>query len=93
MGNGNDATERSGERILQNMEEFREAFDALMAPGGAEPEGGRIAELERLWHKLRTDNDAVVSDYVSEMIRETDEGEVVASKKASGRGRASSCAR
>ena len=79
--NGSDATERSGERIIQNMEEFKEAFDALMAPGGAEPEGGRIAELERIWHKLRADSDAAISDYVSEMLAEVDEDGVVEAKK------------
>lgn len=77
----NDATGRASERVSESLDEFKEAFEALMSPGNPAPQGGRIAELERIWHKLRADSDAAISDYVSEMLAEVDEDEVVEAKK------------
>ena len=79
---GMEQTKIASELVAENFDEFRSSFNALMAPSSGEaPEGGRIAGLERLWHKLRTDNDKVVSDYVSAMIEGIDEDEVISSKK------------
>ena len=75
------ATGRASERVSESLEEFREAFEGLMDPSSPAPPGGRIAELERIWHKLRADSDAAISDYVSEMLAEVDEDEVIAAKK------------
>lgn len=80
-GIGMDQTKLASDLAAENFEGFRSSFDALMSPSSDAPEGGRIAELERTWHRLRTDNDKVVSDYVSAMIREVDEDEVISSKK------------
>lgn len=82
LASGTDgATGRASERVSESLEEFREAFEALMSPTGDAPPGGRIAELERIWHKLRADSDAAISDYVSEMLAEVDEDGVVEAKK------------
>lgn len=75
------ATLRATEKMTESLEEFKEAFEELMDPKSPAPPGGRFAELERIWHKLRTDNDAAISDYVSEMLAEADEDEVVEAKK------------
>ena len=64
------------ERPRKNVEEFRAALDAPMSPTREAPEGDRIAELERIWHEFRADNDSVVSDYVPAMLREAGEDEM-----------------
>lgn len=82
-GRGNDASARASERMEESLQEFKEAFEALMSPTSEAPVGGRMSELERLWHKLRMDTDGVISDYVSEMLDETEVDETCASGRLS----------
>lgn len=80
---GDDASARAKERMEESLQEFKEAFEALMSPTSEAPAGSRMSELERLWHKLRRDTDGVISDYVSQMLAETEMDETRASGRPS----------
>lgn len=72
------------EKISENIQEFRCSFEETVNSADAElADGGRIHELERIWHKLRMGNDTAISDYVSEMLQSIDEDEVIELKKLS----------
>lgn len=75
------------QRVVEANEEiclrYEADFNSRIANTDFAPEGSRISELERIWHKARTDADAAYSRFTEDLIKGINESEVIESKKES----------
>ena len=70
----------ANEEICQ---QYKADFNAQVANPDFQPHDNRMAELERLWHRAKTDADAVYARLTEDLIGGIDEKAVIESKKES----------
>ena len=74
----------ANEEICQ---QYQNDFCERIANSDYEPEDTRIAELERLWHRARTDSESAYMKLTEDLINSIDESQVIESKKENTNGR------